>query len=118
MPAQRMCDVLVLRVLLEHGPLSAAQIAAKGEMKRAAVNEGLRHLGAAKRIYVSGFDETGTQGRERPIYAVGNLPDAVFTPMTNSEHRARYAAQHPEEIRMRDRRRRNGWDKPLSRCAS
>lgn len=117
MPAQRMCDVLVLRVLLEHGPLTAAQIAAKGDVKRAAVNEGLRHLGAAKRVYVSGFDESSIQGRERPIYAVGNLPDAVFTPMTNSEHRARYAAHHSEEIRMRDRKRRNGWDKRLPGCA-
>ncbi|MFM0163875.1 hypothetical protein PQR39_26110 [Paraburkholderia sediminicola] len=108
-----MCDVLVLRVLLKHGPLTAAQIAAKGDMKRAAVNEGLRHLCAAKRVYVSGFDDTGVQGRERHIYAVGNLPDAVFKPMTNSEHRARYAALHSEEIRMRDRKRRNGWDKPL-----
>jgi predicted ArsR family transcriptional regulator len=117
MPAQRMCDVLVLRVLLEHGPLTAAQIAAKGDMKRAAVNEGLRHLGAAKRIYVSGFDDTSVQGRERPIYAVGNEPDAVFVPKSGAEHSARYAVRHSEEIRMRDRKRRNGWHKPLERPA-
>ena len=113
-----MCDVLVLRVLLKHGPLTAAQIAAKGDMKRAAVNEGLRHLCAAKRVYVSGFDDTGVQGRERHIYAVGNEQDAVFVPKTGAEHNARYAARHADEIRMRDRKRRNGWNKPLSGCAS
>lgn len=117
MPAQRMCDVLVLRVLIEHGPLTAAQIASKGSMKRAAVNDGLRHLKAAKRVYVCGFDDTYGQGRERNIYAVGNEPDAVFTPKTGAEHSARYAQCHSEEIRMRDRKRRNGWDKPLKGCA-
>jgi predicted ArsR family transcriptional regulator len=118
MPAKRMCDVLVLKVLLEHGSLTAAKIASKGGIQRAAVNEGLRHLGAANRVYVSGFEDTGVQGRERPIYTVGSEPDAVFIPKTGAEHNARYAARHSEEIRMRDRKRRNGWDKPLSGCAS
>lgn len=118
MPAKRMCDMLVLKVLLERGPLTAAQIATKGAIARAAVNEGLRHLGAAKRVYVSGFDDTGIQGRERPIYTVGNEPDAVFIPKTGAEHSARYAARHADEIQMRDRKRRNGWNKPLSVRAS
>ncbi len=118
MPAKRTCDLLVLKVLLEHGPLTAAQIAAKGGIKRAAVNEGLRHLKPARRVYVCGFDDAGTQGRERHIYAVGNEPDAVFVPKTGAEHNARYAARHSEEIRMRDRKRRNGWNKPLSECAT
>lgn len=118
MPAKRMCDVLVLRVLLEHSPLTAAQIAVKGGIQRAAVNEGLRHLSAAKRVYVSGFEDTSVQGRERPIYAVGNQPDEVFVPMAAREHSARYAARHRDEIRMRDRKRRNGWNKPLGGCAS
>jgi predicted ArsR family transcriptional regulator len=113
-----MCDVLVLRVLLEHGPLTAAQIAIKGDLKRAAVNEGLRHLREAKRVYVCGFDDKYGQGRERQIYAVGNESDAVFVPKTGAEHNARYAARHPEEIRMRERKRRNGWNKHLSGCAS
>lgn len=114
MPAKRMCDVLVLRVLLEHGPLTAAQIATKGGIARAAVNEGLRHLRAARRVYVCGFEDTGVQGRERHIYAIGNEPDAVFVPKTGAEHNARYAARHADEIRMRERKRRNGWNKPLA----
>ncbi|MFM0226140.1 hypothetical protein [Paraburkholderia dipogonis] len=118
MPAKRVCDLLVLKVLLEHGPLTAAQLAVKGGLKRAAVNEGLRHLREAKRVYVSGFDDTYGQGRERQIYAVGNEPDAVFVPKTGAEYNARYAARHSEEIRTRDRKRRNGWNKPLSGCAS
>lgn len=113
-----MCDVLVLKVLLEHGSLTAAKIASKGGIQRAAVNEGLRHLCTAKRVYVGGFDDTGVQGRERPIYAVGSEPDAVFIPKTGAEHSARYAARHADEIRMRDRKRRNGWNKPLGGCAS
>jgi len=114
MPAKRMCDVLVLQVLLEHGPLTAAQIADKGDIKRAAVNEGLRHLRAARRVYVCGFEDTGVQGRERHIYAVGNEPDAVFTAKPGSEYSARYATRHAEEIRIRERKRRNGWNKPLA----
>ena len=116
MPAKRICDVLVLQALLAHGPLTAAQICQRGGIQRAVVNEGLRHLRAARRVYVSGFDETLGQGRERPIYAIGNQSDAVFTRKTDSEYSARYAARHAEEIRIRDRKRRNGWNKPLGLC--
>lgn len=116
MPPKRVCDVLVLKTLLAHGPLTAQQIAAKGGFQRSVVNEGLRNLRAAKRVYVCGFQDTGVQGRERPIYAVGNLPDAVFVPGTNAEYRARYVARHSEEVKMRDRKRRNGWNKPLAMC--
>jgi predicted ArsR family transcriptional regulator len=117
MPAKRICDVLVLQALLAHGPSTAAQICQRADIQRAVVNEGLRHLRAARRVYVSGFDETLGQGRERPIYAVGVQPDAVFARKPDSEYSARYAARHAEEIRIRDRKRRNGWNKPLERRA-
>jgi predicted ArsR family transcriptional regulator len=117
MPAKRTCDMLVLRVLLEHGPLTAAEIATTGGIARAAVNEGLRHLKPARRVYVSGHLDTFGAGRERPIYAVGNQPDAVFTRKSDSEYRVRYVAGHAEEIRMRDRKRRNGCNNPLMECA-
>jgi hypothetical protein len=116
-PAKRICDVLVLKVLLARGPLTAAQIASHGGIQRSVVNEGLRHLRAARRVYVSGFDDTDGHGRERPIYAIGNQPDAVFKAKTGSEYSARYAARHAVELRMRARRRRNGWNKPLERPA-
>lgn len=118
MPAQRMCDMLVLRVLLEHGPLTAAEIATTGGMRRAAVNDGLRHLKGAQRVYVSGYLDTFGAGRERPIYTVGNQPDAIFTRKSDSEYRVRYVASHAEEIRKRDRERRDGCNKPLSECTS
>ena len=117
-PAKRVCDVLVLQVLLEHGPLSAAQIAIKGGIARWVVNEGLRHLRPARRVYVSGFLDTGVQGRECPIYAIGNLPDVVFSRKPDREYSARYQSRHRLEIRLRDRKRRNGWNKPLVGCAS
>ena len=116
MPAKRICDVVVLQALLALGPSTAAQMCQRADLQRAVVNEGLRHLRAARRVYVSGFDETLGQGRERPIYAIGNEPDAVFARKPDSEYSARYAARHAEEIRIRDRKRRNGWNKPLGLC--
>ncbi|MDQ7981890.1 hypothetical protein QYH69_32220 [Paraburkholderia sp. SARCC-3016] len=114
MPPVRICDATVLRVLVEHGPLTAAEIRSKGALEEWTVKAGIRWLRKAKRVYVMAFKETEGQGRERPIYAVGNLPDAVFVRRSGSEYSARYAARHKIEIRMRDRRRRNGWNKPLA----
>jgi hypothetical protein len=113
-----MCDVLVLRVLVDGGPMTPVDIARIGELGPTVIKDGLKHLRAARRVYVSGFEDTGVQGRERAIYAVGNLPDAVFVRKAGREYSARYAARHRVEIKMRDRARRNGWNKPLERRPS
>jgi hypothetical protein len=115
MPPPRVCDVQVLRVLIDHGPLTRAEIQAKGAMSEWNVRAGLRWLRDAKRVYIKGFKDTGEQGREHAIYAIGNEPDAVFVRTPGPEYSARYRERHRLEIRMRDRRRRNGWNKPLGR---
>jgi hypothetical protein len=113
MPPPRVCDVQVLRVLIDHGPLTRAEIQAKGGMSEWNARAGLRWLRNTKRVYIKGFKDTGERGREHAIYAIGNEPDAVFVRTPGAEYCARYRERHRLKIRLRDRRRRNGWDKKL-----
>jgi hypothetical protein len=114
MPATRITDVLVLRILKRGRAMTAAAIAKSGTLPRATVRQGLVYLRAEKRVYVSGFAEATGQGRERPIYSIGSLPDVTFVPKEPKQSKAEYVERNRMKIRMRDRARRRGWNKPLN----
>ena len=76
MPAKRMCDMLVLKVLLEHGSLTAAKIASKGGIQRAAVNERRRldartHLRTALEAFTGMGAGAFARRAERELLATG-----------------------------------------------
>lgn len=89
--AQRAIDRIL--TVLNEGTKTRAQIAATTFLSPAAVTEYVKHLHAAKRIYIAAWGERS--GWNRPaFFAAGNRPDAKMPP-------AKTGAQQSKETRRR-----------------
>ena len=120
LPTKAILQSLVQSVLLDHGPMTVAQIAAHVRIPRrnisACISLGRKKYGPALFVIVGYERRVGTPGREAPIYAVPgrNLPVTVaidaprptFDENTHRDRQARYRAKNRQILRMRTNARR------------
>jgi hypothetical protein len=100
----------VIAGLNEHGPMTTAQLRSVLGMGTAAVSRAVFMLTYARKAYICGYTvRAGTlTGEHTPIYALGDLPDAIKKPaLTQTEKRyLRKGEIPPAERRPRGRPRK------------
>ena len=96
----------VLSLLTEVGPMTMAELVPITGRTPNGVRDSIRRLRDEKAIHISAYQPQDTRGRRQPVYAVGNLPDAVEGCSTSKQRNAVYRARNRSKIRAKNTVRR------------
>lgn len=100
---------LVLKTLLDEGPMTPSQLAEHTGYGIGAIRSALRLLHEAKRVHIKGWQRSiGKRGGMGAIWELGAGRDAPkLKAEPNQVRQARYRERHRAKIRMKDRMRRD-----------
>ena len=116
MPMPAYTRTAIQQAIREHGPLSAAELAAVLELTRRSVDASLnaaREKFGTQYFRIAAYrrQATGKGGREIPVYGLGPEPDVPRPELGAAAHREvkqRYAEKYRDVINHRARMRRRG----------
>lgn len=90
----------IIAAIMEHGPLSAADLSARLNMDRKTIDSSIRFARKPgnKILYICKYRRNiGIRGRHAPIYDLGNLPDVQAPSRDRKATMQRYRAKFTDE---------------------
>ena len=92
----------VLSMLTEVGPMTTQELSLLMARTPHGVRDSIRRLRRDKLVHIERYQYCGGKGRQQPVYAIGDKPDAVEIADSVLERNARYRQRHRQEIIARD----------------
>lgn len=99
----------ILALLLEHGPMTCAELCERGHFIKTGLDEPLRRLRGGRLIPLAPVriaDWRLVGNTYAPVYGIGTAKDAVRKPMTNTEHTNRYRRKYRAVLALKKRVKR------------
>jgi len=92
----------VLRLLTDIGPMTTQELVLLMDRTAHGVRDSIRRLRKDKAIYIERYQPCGGRGRQQPVYAIGDKPDAVEVGDSVVVRNVRYRQRHRQAILARD----------------
>ena len=96
----------VLSLLTDVGPMTTAELMPLTGRCRNGIRDSLNRLRTERKVYIQAYQQQDTKGRRQPVYAAGDLEDAVEGSNNSLERNAKYRVKNLARIRAKNAIRR------------